>query len=370
MKAQNSPPAPGAVQLVLHYTGADDDRGGVMSVVRALATAKRFECVLGVNPGFVQRRVPPIATLELPRLEGEVIGWRTVWRARVVAREVRAWLRADAARLFHGHSRAGLIVALWLARWGERRVIVSVHCYGRQRWFYRWAARRLPGRLYWLSPAMKRYYRVADETWAQCIPGCVPARAELPGQSRGRKNAQLRLGGVGALVRWKQWHLVVGALAALPRETRGQVKFLHVGAPGNDADSQRYAAELRALTQSHGLAGNIEWRGERPSADSLLAEIDCLVVASHHEPFSVAVLEALAAGVPVLAADSGGASDLLVSGETGWLFRSSDVADLARAMTRLVESDALGRARVAPDAVRQFTAPVVAARWQEVYSAL
>ena len=35
------------------------------------------------------------------------------------------------------------MVALWLARAGERRVVVSVHCYGRQRWFYRWAARQL-----------------------------------------------------------------------------------------------------------------------------------------------------------------------------------------------------------------------------------
>ena len=50
----------GKSHTVLHYTGADDDRGGVMSAVRALATADRFTCVLGVNPGFRQHRQPPL----------------------------------------------------------------------------------------------------------------------------------------------------------------------------------------------------------------------------------------------------------------------------------------------------------------------
>ena len=355
---------------VLHYTSANDDRGGVMSVVRALATAERFTCVLGVNPGFVQRRMPPLATLELPQIDGEVIAPRTMWRARAVARAVQAWLRADATRIFHGHSRAGLLVALWLARWGERRVVVSVHCYGRQRWFYRWAARQMAGRLYWLSPAMKRHYGLADNSWAQCISGCVPDRATMPTRTRTHSDGTLRLGGVGALVRWKQWHLVVEALASLPAAVRARVRFLHVGAPGGDADSQRYAAELHALTTARGLAGQVEWRGEQPSADALLAEIDCLLVASHNEPFSIAVLEALAAGVPVLAADSGGAGDLLMPGKTGWLFRSDDDVDLARAIATLVESDALARAQVGSDAIRDFTAPVVAARWAEIYGAL
>ena len=73
-------------RTVLHYTGSDDDRGGVMSVLRALAGVGTFACVLGVNPGFVQRRTPSLAALEFPRIDGEVIGWKTFWRARAVAR--------------------------------------------------------------------------------------------------------------------------------------------------------------------------------------------------------------------------------------------------------------------------------------------
>ena len=341
-----------------------------MSVVHALASAGRFECVLGVNAGFVAHRTPPLATLELPRIDGETIRPRTVLRARVIARAVRAWLRAEPTRIFHGHSRAGLLVALWLAWWGERRVVVSVHTYARQRWFYRWAARRLAGQLYWLSPAMKRHYGVPGEDWAQCIPGCVPERAPASRATRRRVDGMVRLGGVGALVRWKQWDLILAALATLPTEVRARVEFFHVGTAGNDADSQRYAAELPALTAARGIADLVEWRGEQPSADGLLAEIDCLVVASDNEPFSIAVLEALAAGVPVLAADSGGARDLIMPGKTGWQFSSGDSADLARAITALVETDALAQSAIPADVVGRFATSVIAAKWAAVYAAL
>lgn len=371
MKAQNLPVAP-ATREVLHYTGADDDGGGVMSVVRALAGTGRFACVVGVNPGFTPRRAPPMAAMEFPRIEGEVLGWQTLWRARRVARTAAAWLAADRTRVFHAHSRAGMIAALWLARAGERRVVVSVHCYGRRRWFYRWAARRLGPRLFWLSPAMKRYYGVAGVAgdWTQCIPGCVPAAEGGAPSLRQRIPRLLRLGGVGVLVRWKGWHLVVEALAALPPEIRERVRFDHIGAVGRDDDAQRYAAELRRLTQARGLDRTIDWRGEHASPENFLREIDVLVVASDHEPFSIAVLEALSAGVPVLAADSGGAQDLIVAGRSGWFFRSGDVGDLGRVITGLVERDDVDRAVVAPELVRPSTAPVIADRWEQVYSAL
>jgi glycosyltransferase involved in cell wall biosynthesis len=326
---------------------------------------------LGVNAGAGQRRQPPLAAVEFPRVAGETIGLANAWRTRAVARAVRAWLRGDPRRIFHGHSRAGLLVALWLARAGERRVIVSVHCYGKQKWFYRWAARRLGARLFWLTPAMKQYYRVADAgTWAQCIPGCVPAGVVAP-TARGRAaDGLVRLGGVGALVAWKRWHLVLDALARLPGAVRAKLRFTHIGGADASPESARYAAALQAQTTALGLDEVVQWRGPQPSAAPLLAGIDGLIVASQREPFSVAMLEALAAGVPVLAADSGGARDVIVPPRNGWFFRSGDAGDLARALTMLAESDALALARVEPEQLRSFTAPVVAEQWAGIYARL
>lgn len=352
--------------VVLHFTAADADRGGILSVVRGLAGAGEFACVLGVNPGFVQERAPRLQLAEFPRLAGETIDLHNFWRARAAARAVRGWLRDDGRRVYHGHSRAGLLVALWLVWMGESRVVVSVHCYGRHRWFYRWAARRLGGRLYWLSPAMKRHYGVGDGSWTQCIPGCVGVAAAAGPRRPWRGDGILRLGGVGTLVRWKRWDLVLAALRGLDPAERAVVEFRHLGGADDSPGSRSYAEALRE--QAAGLP--VTWGGWRAEPASFYGEIDALVVASDGEPFSAAMLEALMAGVPVVAVDLGGAVDVIEPPRNGWLFRSGDAADLARAIRRLLAPDSAGPAAIDPEGLRRFEPTVVAAQWRRVYAKL
>lgn len=349
---------------VLHYTGGDDDRGGIVSIVRNLATTGRFRCVLGLNAGASQERQPALPALTLSRLAGELISPANFWRARRVATAVQAWLAGAPGRVFHGHSRAGLLVGLWLRWRGEQRVVVSVHCYGRQRWFYRWAAGELGAALYWLSPAMKRYYGVGDGGWSQCRPGCGPTDRSAPLRAP-RAGAVLHLGGIGALVRWKRWDLVLAALRALPVETQRRIRFSHLGAGDGSAESAAYAAELRATAT--GLATEVAWLGQQPSSGPFLSQIDLLVVASHDEPFSVAMLEALQAGVPVIAADTGGAQDAIAPGVSGWLFRSGDAAALARRLDAVIAGEVLaGSGRVAPG-LEGFALTTAAADWEAIY---
>jgi glycosyltransferase involved in cell wall biosynthesis len=351
----------------LHYLGYDETRGGIAAVIRALSIADRFRCVLGMNRGYSSSSADPLTVETFSPMAGERLSIGAFWRARRVAKEARVWLGADRNRVFHGHSRAGLAVALWMVAFGERRVVASVHCYGRQRWFYRRAARKMGDRLFWLSPAMKRYYRLAEESWTQCIPGCVAdvphAKAAVP-----RSDRALRLGGIGALVSWKRWHLLLDALALVPPVTREKLSFVHIGADDGSAESRRYADALRQQTVSLGVTDLVEWRGHQASTRPLLGEVDCLVLPSHHEPFSVAQLEALFAGIPVIASNSGGGRDLLSGGRNGWLFRSGDARDLARTLAMLVESDALRRIEIDTPGLMRFTAAAVAEQWQEVYA--
>ena len=99
---------PGAV---LHYIGYDVDRGGILAVIRAVAAENEFPCVLGVNPNFQPERSRAVPLLRLPAIAGDTISAGALLRARRVAREVVKWLAADPTRVFHGHSRAGLLVA-------------------------------------------------------------------------------------------------------------------------------------------------------------------------------------------------------------------------------------------------------------------
>lgn len=345
---------------VLHYVGYDDDRGGVISIVRALAATGRFDCVLGLNEGAHQHRIPALAVLELPRIVGEKINPFTLWRARVVARAVQGWLRADARRIFHGHSRAGLLVGLWLHRWGERRVVVSVHCYGRQRWFYRWAARQLGEKLFWLSPQMRHHYGLPAQGWKQCIPGGVPLVNLAPA---GLESGKLRLGGVGTLVAWKGWHRVIEAIARLPEDVRKGVVFQHVGG----GDPVYRDTLLRAVSAAR-LEEQISFRGEEPDSSRLLGEIDVLVVASDREPLAMSMLEALAAGIPVLAARSGGALDVIQGGVNGRFYAPGDVSALAQAIEGWVRDQPCFDREAVRLTTRSITA--VASQWGEVYAQL
>ncbi|AWI08443.1 glycosyltransferase family 4 protein [Ereboglobus luteus] len=378
------------IPYVLFYLGYDDDRGGICSFLRALSTAAapHFEMTLGVNEAAQFDRLA-LPVIEFPIINGETISPRTFLRARIIARAAREWLRADPRRVFHGCSRTGLLVALWLAHWGERRVAATVHHYGRHRWFYRRAARTLtPGkRLFFLSPEMSRYYGLPPQSWDDCLPPCIVpgTRASCPqneppklfentkraGFPRSRGEI-IRAAGIGAIVRWKRWEFVLDALAQLPAYIRAQWHFTHIGANDGTEDSIRYERELRERTRALNLETRVTWLGQQPSSAPLLRETDVLLVPSDNEPFSIARIEAFDADVPSISADSGGARDLITTTPpvNGWFFRTGDAADLARALAHLAETNALAQARIDRDSLRRFSADHSARQHAQVYAGL
>ena len=389
---------------ILFYLGYDNDRGGICSFLRALSTASapHFEITLGMNAGAQHTQSQPaLPVIEFPRIAGETISPRTLLRSRTIAHAAREWLHADSRRIFHGCSRAGLLVALWLARWGERRVCATVHCYGRQRWFYRHAARVLGNRLKLTSPDMARYYGLPPQTWDECLPPCalygvrdfspafdgpiywpasrsgsginsaVKSGTEVPRSIKDRNSAKIiRAAGIGALARRKGWHLVLDALAQLPPETRARWRFTHIGCADDTPESRRYAAELHERADALGLSSCVRWLGQQPSSDALLRESDVLLVPSNHEPFSLARIESLAVGVPSISSDTGAALDIIAPPMNGWLFRNNDATDLARVIEQLSTPNALAAARIDRDLLRRFTPEACAAQHARLYEKL
>ena len=356
--------------VVLHYTGYTVDRGGLMVAVRNLCATRRFRAVLGVSAGF-QREGTPLAieAVELPEIDPEMIDARNFLRARRVADAVRAWLGADAGRIFHVHSRAGLLVALWLWAWGERRLVASVHCYGRHRWFYRAVQRVLGPRLRWLSPAMKRYYYGgATADWSACVPVALATGEKTVAIRRFPGGRPLRLGAAGQLTPNKRWDLVLAALARLPRDA--SVEFHHIGATVATAASQRCAEDLRARARRDGTAGRVHWHGWQPDSADLLARVDVVVVPFEHESFSLIAVEALCAGVPVIALRGGGPDDYVIDGVNGWLLPPRDAEALAQKLKLLLSPDAWNGLRPVPGALDRFAPERVAEDWVRIYGSL
>ena len=101
---------------------------------------------------------------------------------------------------------------------------------------------------------------------------------------------------------------------------------------------------LREEAERLGVAQRILWTGSRNDVPQLMAALDVCVVASLKETLSQVVLEAMAAGVAVVATAVGGIPECVVSGETGLLVPPRDSDALARALIDLLGDSARRRA--------------------------
>lgn len=106
------------------------------------------------------------------------------------------------------------------------------------------------------------------------------------------------------------------------------VRAALVGAP--TFGETRFERDLKVLVDRLGLQGRVEFRGFRQDIVSELARIDVLVQSSRFdEPFAQVVIEGMAAAVPTLVPDRGGAASLVRNGVTGFVYRHVDTRDLA-----------------------------------------
>ncbi|HUG54695.1 MAG TPA: GT4 family glycosyltransferase PelF, partial [Vicinamibacteria bacterium] len=134
--------------------------------------------------------------------------------------------------------------------------------------------------------------------------------------------------------------------AALVRQARPGTRFAVVG------DGEERAA-LERLSSSLGLAGAVSFLGWRTDLESVYPDLDVVVNSSLNEGTPVALIEALAAGRPVVATRVGGTPDLLGGGARGTLVPASDPGALATAiLDTLADPDsARERARAGRDYV-------------------
>jgi glycosyltransferase involved in cell wall biosynthesis len=107
---------------------------------------------------------------------------------------------------------------------------------------------------------------------------------------------------------------------------------------GGDGD-ERQKLELQA--QKVGVSDRVHFIGWRSGIASLYATADIYVCSSRYEPLGNVVIEAWAAGTPVVAADSMGPHELIRDGETGLLVPVDNANELAKAIKRLWEDSAL-----------------------------
>ena len=95
---------------------------------------------------------------------------------------------------------------------------------------------------------------------------------------------------------------------------------------------------LHLLSQQLKVEHRIHFLGYRGDIPSLLKLSDVYLHSSHHEGMSLAIVEALAAGVPVIASEVDGITEIIRHGKSGLLFREGDAQDLALKITSVLEN--------------------------------
>ena len=101
--------------------------------------------------------------------------------------------------------------------------------------------------------------------------------------------------------------------------------------------------EIRRLSAALGIAGRVRFLGYQPDPAPVLAQSQIFVLASRSEAFPRSILEAMRAGLPVVATDVGGVSEAVSHGETGLLVPPRDPAALAVAIAELLAAPGVRR---------------------------
>jgi glycosyltransferase involved in cell wall biosynthesis len=176
---------------------------------------------------------------------------------------------------------------------------------------------------------------------------------------------------------------IVGTVCRLVEPKKGLSVLLRAMAAlqtdGNDPHCQLLIVgdgpartSLEALSRQLGLSERTVFAGTRRDIPRILPLLDLFVLPSLYEGFGIAILEAMAAGKPVVATTVGGIPEFVVPGDTGLLVEPGKAAALAEAIGSLVRDPARatrmgmrGRARV----LAGFQMSTVVRRHEQVYEA-
>lgn len=186
------------------------------------------------------------------------------------------------------------------------------------------------------------------------IPSMVDVPPSPPPHSRGQPPV---IGTMGRFVAKKGFDVFITALGRL--RSQGGVFRAVLGGEGPER------AALEHLATVHGLRDVLAFPGWVDDKPAFFANIDVFCLPSHHEPFGIVLIEAMARAMPIVATDSEGPSEILRDGTHAELVPRGDAERMALALGGMI-ADPVRAGRLGANAYRHaretFDLPRVAAR--------
>jgi glycosyltransferase involved in cell wall biosynthesis len=331
---------------VLFIIKPERGAGAEMVLVEAAARLNpdRFRVICGLLTPDSDGIIPPYLTtvdFRMPGLNGWVwlrfffqLGW-VIYRRPVDLLHVNSYVPGNYARLAAALMQVPIVIDHWhgFTRFNAKRRFIC----------------RVLGRFTDLSLAVSRGVRdylvrqgglnpakvrvVANGVDVAAIDAARPG--PLVRRALGLPEGSMVIGLVGRLDHWGKGHQELFTAMAQIKE-RHPVHALIVG-------GGRRIDEVRQVAESLGLAGEVHFLGPRHDVPDLLNAMDLFVLPSYSEGVSLALLEAMAAGLPVIATQVGGLPEVVTDGDNGLLIPPRDAGALAGALTRLLEAPELAK---------------------------
>jgi glycosyltransferase involved in cell wall biosynthesis len=283
----------------------------------------------------------------LPKLKSISIDARTTvhpsdWG---ITKRIRAYAREHGPfDIVHGHSSKGGALARLAALLTGAAAFYTLHGLimmdpGLARWkrtFYlaiEWMLALRTERIIAVSPEEQRTavrLGLGSERVVVVPNGVEPVALTPRPEARRAMNVEddaLVIGFVGRLVAQKAPEVLIRAFAGVARHVAPHARLAIVGAGPLDKEMQGFAEHL-------GVREKIRWLGER-DARTVLAGFDVFALASRKEGLPYVVLEAMMAGLPIVATSSAGVEILIEPGVNGTVVRPGDAAAFAAALAEL-----------------------------------
>lgn len=270
------------------------------------------------------------------------------------ALKLARYAREHQIEIIHAHVARDYPLAALVSRRAGAQLVLTRHVLFPMHGIHRLTLRRT-GRVIAVSAAVAAALRSQDIFDSDRIV-LVHNGVDVDRFTRGREQAanegqsskRLRVGMVGHLAPIKGQEDFIRA-AAIVCGLRDDVDFVIAGEDKSHRGENRQGIE--GLIKESGLAQRISLNGWVDDVAKLLPTLDLFVSSSRSEPFGLSIVEAMAAGVPVVATMSEGAREIIEDGKTGRLVPIGEVEALARAIGELL-SDPEARDRLSANAGR------------------
>lgn len=316
------------VLMVLHSHGSGGAERHALQLMEGLRDRGHEPIFAGPMDGWLgdQVKAAGLRWHHIP-LHG-LADFPSAWRLSSLAR------RED-ADLIHGHLTRGA----WYAGLGGRLAgvanVATAHSTNAGKHFGR------ADRIIAVASAVEDFLatRGYDTQHIQVVHNGIPDIASLPHEERDVTRTALGLADepvmlmAARFIHDKGHDTLLRALSTLQQQAW---TLLLAG-----DDSGELGRQLHALARELGIESRIRFLGQREDIPALLAASDLLVAPSRREALSLALLEASAFALPIVARQVGGTGEVINEGQNGFLVPPDDPAALAKAMGPLLADRAL-----------------------------